>query len=233
MILSPNSIDLVIFDCDGVLIDSEVISAKVIVDMLANEGVKINLEYVYDNFLGRQFSCVGQKVADNFCINLPSTFEADYRRELLLAFEKDLSITSGIENVLSNLGAKHCVATSSSPQRTQAALKIVGLDAHFNENVFTASEVKNGKPAPDLFLHVATQMQVEPSNCLVIEDSVMGVTAAVSAGMNVWRYTGAGHFSQGANNSLDQFPQVSVFNSWSAFFEMAPDLNKLNTMIGN
>ena len=233
MILPPNSIDLVIFDCDGVLIDSEVISAKVIVDMLANQGVLIDLDYVYNNFLGRQFSCVGQKVADNFCINLPTTFESDYRSELLLAFEKELSITSGIDTVLSNLGVQHCVATSSSPQRTKAALNVVGLDKHFKENVFTASEVKNGKPAPDLFLYVAGQMQVEPSNCLVIEDSVMGVTAAVSAGMNVWRYTGAGHFNKTVSNSLDQFPNVSIFDSWRNFFEMAPSLNKINTVIGN
>lgn len=232
--MPPDSIDLVIFDCDGVLLDSEVISARVIVDMLAAEDVLIDLDYVYKHFLGQQFSCVGRTVLQNFSTNLPDSFESDYRKELLFAFKKELRTTLGVKDVLANLGVQSCVATSSSRPRTQGALELVGLTGYFGESIFTASEVKYGKPAPDLFLLAAEKMQVEPKKCLVIEDSIMGITAATAAGMRVWRYTGAQHLSAATSRKLpNQFSQVSVFNSWRMFYQMAPYLRKPGITIGD
>ena len=226
MILSSDSIDLVIFDCDGVLVDSEVISARVIVEMLANEGVDIEPDYVYKHFLGRQFSSVGETVLKNFSIDLPSSFESDYREKLVLAFKQELRTTTGIKDVLSNLCVRSCVATSSSRLRAQESLKLVGLINYFGDNIFTSSEVKFGKPAPDLFLLASKRMQVEPDKCLVIEDSVTGISAATAAGMNVWRYTGASHFGFGVGGVADQFSKVSIFDEWGKFFEMVPALKR-------
>ena len=233
VILLSDSIELVIFDCDGVLIDSEVISAQVIVDMLSPQGVLINLDYVYTNFLGRQFSCVKQTVLEDFSINLPDSFESDYRQELIVEFEKNLKTTNGIKGILNDLGVESCVATSSSRMRTERALDLVGLLNFFGDNIFTASEVKYGKPAPDLFLLASNRMQIEPNNCLVIEDSIMGIRAAISAGMNVWHYTGASHFQNKTNGTSDRFSQVRSFDAWGNFFEMVPDLQKSNLTLGD
>ena len=233
MILLPDCIDLVIFDCDGVLIDSEVVSARVIVEMLELEGVKIDKNYVYKYFLGRQFSRVKQTVLEEFSIMLPDSFESDYRQQLLLAFGKELKTTSGVKEVLSNLNVPNCVATSSSPLRTQRALELVGLLDHFGKNVFTASEVKYGKPAPDLFNLASEKMQVDPKRCLVIEDSIMGINAAIAAGMRVWRYSGASHLSCEKNKLRDQSSQVPVFNNWQKFYQMAPNLRKQKLTVGD
>lgn len=227
------SIELVIFDCDGVLIDSEVISARVIVDMLRFEGVVIDLAYVYKNFLGQRFSCVGQKVLQDFLVELPDSFESDYRQELLLAFKKQLKKTEGVMDVLSNLRVPYCLATSSGRRRTQGALELVGLTEYFGNHIFTASEVAHGKPAPDLFLFASKKMQVEPEKCLVIEDSVPGVMAAIAAEMRVWRYTGASHLKGLANDVSDDLTNVPVFDSWKMCFEMAPCLRTAVTCLGN
>ena len=233
MILIPDSIELVIFDCDGVLIDSEVVSARVMVEMLEPEGVKIDQSYVYKHFLGRQFPRVKQTVFEEFSVDLPDSFESDYRQQLLSAFGQELQATSGVKEVLSNLNVLNCVATSSSPKRTQKALELVGLADHFGENIFTASEVKCGKPAPDLFQRASKKMQIDPKNCLVIEDSIMGVKAAISAGMRVWRYSGASHLGFDKSKLLDQFSQVPVFNDWQKFYQMAPNLLKQKTTVGD
>jgi len=110
---------------------------------------------------------------------------------------------------------------------------LVELTDYFGQRVFTASEVKHGKPAPDLFLYAAEKMQVEAERCLVIEDSVMGITAATEAGMRVWRYIGARHFGFGSGNLPKQFSHVPIFDNWSMFYEMAPDLQKLSLALGD
>ncbi len=227
-----DSIDLVIFDCDGVLIDSEVISANIIVKNLAAVGVAVDPDYVYKHFLGQNFANVVHKVRRNFDIELPEDFRSRYRQELLLAFEDSLRTTHGVESILADLAVISCVATSSSPPRTQRALELVGLTDFFGANVFTASEVKSGKPAPDLFLHAAKNMKVAPKNCLVIEDSLVGLEAAVAAGMNVWRYAGGGHLMPADNPLPDRFSQVPVFKSWQEFYVMAPQLSKHQLAIG-
>ncbi len=230
--LAPSVINLVIFDCDGVLVDSEVISATIIVKKLAEEGVEVDLDYAYKHFLGQNFSRVVQKVRRNFKIKLPEDFRSRYRAELLEAFENNLRATHGVERVVSNLAVDSCVATSSSPPRTQRALELVGLTDFFGTNVFTASQVKHGKPAPDLFLHAAKIMHAEPKNCLVIEDSLAGLSAALSAGMSVWRYTGGSHLMSVNNPLPDRFAQVPVFKSWQEFYAMAPQLSKTKLASG-
>ncbi len=186
---------LVIFDCDGVLIDSEAISARMLIAELAGHGVTVTPEHVAATFLGRSYAVVLAEVRERFGIVLPDGFEATYRARLLAAFETELRVMPGVAAVIGALGVPCCVATSSSPARAHRSLALAGLAETFRGRVFTASEVARGKPAPDLFLHAAAKMGVAPEACLVIEDSLTGVRAARAAGMEVWRFLGGSHFA--------------------------------------
>lgn len=185
--------DLVIFDCDGVLIDSEIISAQMLVDELATLGVRIDLDYVARHFLGRSYPVVMAQIRAEFGLDLPGDFEDAYRARLLDAFRRDLQVMPGVARVLHRMPVPWCVATSSSPRRAEMSLQLAGLWPLVEGRLFTASEVARGKPAPDLFLHAAARMGVDPARCLVIEDSLTGIRAGRAAGMTVWRFTGGSH----------------------------------------
>jgi HAD superfamily hydrolase (TIGR01509 family) len=216
-------IELVIFDCDGVVIDSEILSAQVLIDMLAELGVNIDRAYVQQHFLGCNFKTVTQNLLDTFNVTLAASFEADYREALLHEFETALLPTNSIKQVLQQLAVPCCIATSSSPKRTAKALSVVNLTEHFNK-VFTSSEVKNGKPAPDLFLHAAEQMGVKPQNCLVIEDSKAGVCAALAANMQVLHYSGGTHMQDAVNFVHQAYPDVAHLTHWDEFYNQYPAL---------
>lgn len=216
--------DLVIFDCDGVLIDSEIISAQMLVDELSVLGVKIDLAYVARHFLGRSYPTVMQQIRQEFGLDLPPAFEEQYRNRLLEAFETRLTIMPGVREVLERLHLPFCIATSSSPRRARRSLEIVGLSHLIGPQLLTSTMVANGKPAPDLFLLAATNHGVDPSRCLVIEDSLNGVRAALAAGMTVWRFVGGSHL-QGLlpEEPKDARPHLR-FSSFDTFFHIDPAL---------
>ena len=216
--------DLVIFDCDGVLIDSEIISARMLVGELARQGVAIDFAYVARHFLGRSYPTVMKVIRADFGVGLPEGFEEAYRARLLAAFETDLRVMPGVVAVLHALRLPWCVATSSSPARARRSLQIGGLDGLAAGRLFTASEVAHGKPAPDLFLHAAARMGAEPARCLVIEDSLMGVRAARAAGMEVWQFTGGSHMAGGGPPQDDQARPDREFASFADFFQIDPSL---------
>ena len=218
--------ELIIFDCDGVLIDSELISARVLIDALASVGVKVDTAHVQTHFLGRSWAKVASEIRHSHGY-LPGTdFEEKYRIELLDRFEQELVTTSGIEALLAQLTTKSCVATSSSPKRASRSLELAGLADFFETRIFTASEVERGKPAPDLFLHAAWRMKTDPANCLVIEDSLPGIEAANNAGMQVLRFTGGGHLQGMSENTLTLGGKVRCFDKWEHFFEMVPQARR-------
>jgi HAD superfamily hydrolase (TIGR01509 family) len=219
-------IDLVIFDCDGVLIDSEIISARILIAQLKRVGVHVDFPYVQKHFLGRSWTKVAAEVRISYGLDLDSDFEERYRSDLLAAFETELRAMPGVETVLADLDTQFCVATSSSPKRARRSLDLSALAPHFGDRLFTASQVKNGKPAPDLFLFTAEAMKVAPARCLVIEDSMPGVLAARAAGMPVWRFTGGSHLRGLPRGELDDEGALTVFDKWAQFFEMAPHLKK-------
>ena len=219
-------VDLVIFDCDGVLIDSEVISARILIAQLGRVGVHVDFPYVQKHFLGRSWTKVAAEVRISYGLDLDSDFEDQYRSDLLEAFETELQAVHGVETVIGRLDAASCVATSSSPKRARRSLDLSGLSPFFGNRLFTASQVKNGKPAPDLFLFVAEAMGVAPSRCLVIEDSMPGIIAARAAGMPVWRFIGGSHLHGLPRDDLDQGGSLTVFDKWTQFFEMAPQLKR-------
>ncbi len=218
------AIDLVIFDCDGVVIDSEVISARVLIANLATVGVSVDLAHFRKHFLGRSFPKVTAEVRDFYNITLPEDFESSYRATLLRAFELELKAMSGIFEVVKSLPTNFCIATSSSPPRVRRSLELTGLMPHFEGRIYTASEVANGKPAPDLFLYAARQMDVAPENCLVIEDSVPGINAALAAKMRVLQFTGGSHLKGiGALPGIETL-NVPSFDNWAEFFDIVPEI---------
>lgn len=224
----PPPFDLVIFDCDGVLIDSEIISARMLIDELARLGVVIDLDHVARHFLGRSYPTVMAQIREEFHLDLPADFEDRYRDRLLDAFGRDLKIMPGVLDVMDELAVPFCVATSSSPRRVEMSLFVTGLASRTDGHVFTASQVARGKPAPDLFLFAAAKMGHAPHRTLVIEDSLTGVRAALAAGMTVWRFVGGSHFRQmsgGLEAPNDALPQRQ-FDDFAAFFHTAPGLRR-------
>jgi HAD superfamily hydrolase (TIGR01509 family) len=216
--------DLVIFDCDGVLIDSEVISARMLVAELKGHGIDVDLAYVARHFLGRSYPVVLTQIRADFGIDLPMGFEADYRARLLSAFDRDLRAMAGVEAVLDRLAVPACLATSSSPERLAFSLRKTGLGSRFAGRAVTASEVARGKPAPDLFLHAAARFGAAPARCLVVEDSFAGIRAGLAAGMTVWHFTGGSHLA-----GLDLVPDPvdrphATLASYADFFNLCPGL---------
>ena len=203
---APARLSLVIFDCDGVLVDSEMLSAGVLMGMMAEVGLPITTEIFRTDFLGRSFASAAARVKERFGRPLPDGFQAGYRERLFARMRTDLRPMEGVFEVLSGLPLPYCLATSSSPERLAITLEVTGLADLFQGRCFTASEVANGKPAPDLFLHAAARMGVPPAQCLVIEDSEMGVQAGRAAGMTVWHFRGGAHFKGGYTLSPDILP---------------------------
>ncbi|MDX5350661.1 MAG: HAD family hydrolase [Paracoccaceae bacterium] len=220
--------DLVIFDCDGVLIDSEIISAQMLVQELARLGVGIDLAYVARHFLGRSYPTVMATIRREFGLDLPPSFEEDYRERLLEGFRQGLKIMPGVSGVLDALAVPWCVATSSSPRRAAMSLALVGLTETVGDRLFTASQVPNGKPAPDLFLFAAERMGTAPARTLVIEDSLTGLRAAQAAGMEVWQFIGGSHFRAGGTvtDTPPDPPPQRRFDDFADFFTPAPALRR-------
>ncbi len=211
-------IQLVIFDCDGVLIDSEVLSMNLWISLLAEKGINIDEAYFKSHFLGRSFSHVKAHVYQAFELSVTPALADTFAQRLRHVFTQHLRVTPGLYEVLPKLRIPSALATSSSPQRTQHALACTGLDTLFTpQQIFTAAQVKNGKPAPDLFLLVARHYSVAPQHCLVIEDSEPGLLAAKAAGMQ-WR-----HYSGGSHMQARCDAQQTLTN-WKEFVVQFPHL---------
>lgn len=216
--------DLVIFDCDGVLIDSEIISARMLVAELSRLGLSIDLTYVEQNFLGRSYPVVMETIRNEFDMDLPPEFEAQYREALLAAFQTELKVVPHVHDVISEMGVPYCVATSSSPRRAEMSLSLVGLAHLIGGRVFTSTMVARGKPAPDLFLLAAKSMGADPARTLVVEDSLTGIRAGLAAGMKVWRFVGGSHLGpEAALEPEDARPHRRLV-SFADFFQIAPTL---------
>lgn len=217
--------ELVIFDLDGVLVDSEGISCDVLIAELARHGYDVDQAQIFQHYLGRSFATMAEGVAVRCGRPLPDGFEASYRASLHARFGTDLRKVAGVGEVLDALTVPFCIATSSSPERAARSIAAAGLD-RWNARVFTASMVTNGKPAPDLFLHVAREMNAAPQRCLVVEDSAAGIEAAKSAGMTAWRFTGGAHFTRGYGEAPLTVPADRDFARMPDFFTAAPGLRR-------
>ena len=191
----PGWPELVILDLDGVLVDSEPLSARALIAELALIGHAVTEAEVRRDFLGRSFPTVAARLRAEVGPAFPDDFEARYRRRLFAAFDRELRPTPGAARMLDGLGAPCRIATSSTPVRAARALGATGLARRFEGRVDTASEVARGKPAPDLFLLSARRGGAEPARCVVIEDSAPGIEAAAAAGIPSILYLGGAHHS--------------------------------------
>lgn len=230
--MALRDIGLVIFDCDGVLVDSEVIATRTLVGELEKVGAAIDDAYVTRHFLGRSYRIAVERIKADFGIVLPEGFEAQYRARLVEAFRAGLEVMPHVREVIADLAVPYCLATSSSPERLRHSLAIAGLEALFAGRSTTASEVARGKPAPDIFLHAASKFSVAPERCLVIEDSEPGVEGGLAAGMQVWRFTGGSHL---AGLDLPASPGAEphrVLASFADFFRLVPGLRRQTAEIG-
>jgi HAD superfamily hydrolase (TIGR01509 family) len=185
--------DLIIFDCDGVLVDSEVLSCRCLSDTLAGYGISLDVDQALDLFLGRNVTAVFQHY-EALGRSIPTQFAAELRAGVRAAFRSSLCPIEGVNSVLQDLQIPHCVASSSDVERVSLSLSLTGLAPHFDTRLYTSQMVERGKPAPDLFLYAAERMKVAPHRTLVIEDSISGVKAGKAAGMIVWGFVGGSHY---------------------------------------
>ena len=185
--------ELVIFDCDGVLVDSEPISISVLLEVIREAGLELTEEIAYERFLGVSLATTCGILRKEYDLVIPAAALDTIRERLYARFRKDLKAVAGIADTLERLRRPFCVASSSQPERIRLSLGLTGLLDRFEPHIFSATMVENGKPAPDLFLHAAAAMGVEPSRCVVVEDSPAGVEAGRRAGMRVFAFTGAAH----------------------------------------
>jgi HAD superfamily hydrolase (TIGR01509 family) len=203
----------VIFDCDGVLIDSEVISTRTLLDTLASHGLEVDLGYIRETYLGRSMAVVKTDYRQRMGRELSASFEAEFLDRLFAAYRRDLAAMRGVDHLLGNLTIPYCMATSSSLDRATFSLEVTGLLPFFAGRIFCASMVERGKPAPDLFLFAARALGADPASCLVIEDSEVGLLAARNAGMAAWRFVGGSHLKGNADRPLDADDGVPLFES--------------------
>ncbi len=194
--------DLVIFDCDGVLVDSEVISCRAHAEVLSRHGYPITAEQVFHRFLGRSTRQANLEVEAELGHRLPHDFHVQLQDTLFRWFEADLAAVPHINEALDAIARPICVASSGSQERMRVSLGRTGLYDRFAPHIFSASQVTRGKPAPDLFLFAAAQMKTPPRRCLVIEDSLAGITGAVAAGMTVLGFHGGSHCRPGYAETL-------------------------------
>ncbi|RWM82604.1 MAG: HAD family hydrolase [Mesorhizobium sp.] len=185
--------ELVIFDCDGVLVDSEGLSVSALLSMITLAGGSVSEDAAYEHFLGKSMKSVREILDRDFGLDITDQHLSAMRVELMRKFREELKPIPGIGQVLPRLAMPCCVASSGTLDRIRYALDVTGLLGLLEPHLFSAAMVARGKPAPDLFLHAAANMGAIPQNCLVVEDSPVGVAAARAAGMRVLAFTGGTH----------------------------------------
>ena len=175
----------VIFDCDGVLVDSELISNTVLAGLLTGAGLPTTLEQCLHEYRGRSMQSVMELAAERNGAPLPDDLSERYYADMKEAFVREGRPIPGVVEALERIDLPSCVASSGPHHKMQATLRRAGLWERFAGRIFSATEVRHGKPAPDLFLHAAREMGFDPASTVVVEDSVPGVVAARAAGMRV------------------------------------------------
>jgi len=174
---------LIIFDCDGTLVDSEVLCNLALQQQLAEYDIEYSAAELMATYRGVKLDVTMASLAEKFNTTFPVTFEAEYRIKVGLLFDKRLTACDGVAELLASLTIPFCVASSGPRKKIEHALQVAGLDTFFGDNIFSSYEVGSWKPEPDIFLHAAKMMNTDPADCYVIEDSVVGLQAANSAKM--------------------------------------------------
>jgi len=212
--------DLIIFDCDGVLVDSEVISCRAHAETLTRHGYPITPDQVLKRFLGVSDREARLTIETEIGGKLPDDFEAQVKAETLKFYEGDLRAIPHVGAAIAAIPLSRCVASSGTPEKIRHGLTCAGLYDVLAPNIFSSTQVERGKPAPDLFLFAAEQMGMPPAQCLVIEDSVPGVTGGRAAGMTVLGFHGGSHCGTGHAELLRAAGAAVIFDD----MRQLPDL---------
>lgn len=211
---------LIVFDCDGVLVETELLANQCEVDALKTLGYSFTLEEYVDIALGKQNQLVEAILKEQFNIELPVNFWNDLGIKQRMIFDSELTAVEGVIGAVSSLSLPTCVASSSSLARLHHTLGITGLLSYFEGRIYSTESVARGKPFPDIFLHVAKCMNVAPSDCIVIEDSLAGIEGALTAGMTVLAFGGGKHMTARMRQKLKK-------SGAHLFFDQMHDLNRL------
>lgn len=204
-------IELVVFDLDGVLVDSEWLMARVWSEHLATYDVEISPRTLIDRFAGATDMSMADVIQAESGKRLTHDILGEIRNASRERLQNDLTAIDGADTLLSGLDVRKCVCSNSAPDRIRKSLSVTNLDGHFPDALlFSASDVERPKPHPDLHLHAADILSVDPVHAVVIEDSVTGVRAAVAAGMTAIGFTGASHVGDGHSDTLRDAGATSV-----------------------
>ena len=214
---------LIIFDCDGVLVDSEMIASRLLAEHLTKYHFPITSECCRNRFIGYSIENIISEVRSEG-VNLPYDFEPCLKKSDQAAFTAELKAISGVKDTLSTLTQDKCVASSGSQKKICKNLTLTGLIDFFEpSHLFSTKMVEKSKPAPDLFLHAAKHFNVSPKNCLVIEDTTVGIQAGLAAGMSVFGFVGGSHCDDAYVDHLKETGIKTVFNQ----------MNELPALIAN
>lgn len=205
---------LVLFDCDGVLVDSEIIASRVDSERLATIGYDISVQEMSHRFAGLTWDRISKLIEADLGHSLPENFHAETNAELDKRLAKDLKIIPGVQEMLDKLDYPRCICSNSSPERLKLSLTKTKLYDRFRPYIFSAVAVRNNqpKPSPDVFLHGAEEFGVDPRDCVVVEDSTHGIHGARAAGMRVIGFTGGSHTWPGHADALTAAGAVTVIN---------------------
>jgi HAD superfamily hydrolase (TIGR01509 family) len=204
-----------IFDCDGVLVDSEPLSMKIDVEILAENGIVMSEEEAHRRFVGKTFASMLDEMTREFGASFPVDASRQKDTRLLALYERELKVVDGVEAALEALMPQHFSVASNSPaERVEAALRISHLTRFFGNRITTFEHVARGKPEPDVFIEAARRAGYAPEDCIVVEDSVTGVTAAHRAGCRVLGFTGTHPHPQ------EQAPKLIAAGARTVFSHM-------------
>jgi HAD superfamily hydrolase (TIGR01509 family) len=215
---------VVIFDCNGVLVDSETLATQVLSEQFIRAGFALTPDIVARYFTGRRPADIFEEVEIASGRRLPEDFGLRVREAIFARFRDELRPTAHVAQALSWIRGPKCVASSSSLIRMRVTLETADLIRFFEPYLFSASQVKRGKPAPDLFLHAAARMSVDPKACIVVEDSPVGVSAAVAAGMRAIGFAGGSHAGSGLGDHLRSLGASAVISDMRALKTTIVDL---------
>ena len=206
--------DLIIFDCDGVLVDSEIIAAQVESKLLSDAGYPITAEELAERFAGLTWKDILFEVESESSIPFSANLLDASEKLLDKKLGQEVRAIDGVAQAIARIPGPRCIGSNSSAHRLKAMLARTGLDRLFGAHVYSAKEVGEGrtKPAPDVFLHAAKQFHAKPTNVLVVEDSVHGVHAAAAAGMRIVGFTGGSHSYPGHADKLTEAGAETVIN---------------------
>ncbi|MFA5327006.1 MAG: HAD-IA family hydrolase [Prolixibacteraceae bacterium] len=204
----------IIFDNDGILVDSEAISSQVFIEMAKELGVKINLEFAIENFSGVSIKSTLEYISNKAGKELSDDFEKEFRRRTFELFKTDLKPVKGVAKLLDKITVPYCVASSGPREKLQLSLQTTNLLAKFENRIYSSYDIGSWKPNPEIFLYAAKEMGYEPNKCAVIEDSLAGVKAAKAGGFDVFA------FANERNKKTMQELGATVFFDMNELYEL-------------